>query len=283
MKQKKKSMFESPRRQTTALCELSSSANLSFHRYCCYCHCCMRTEWSPRNRIKKKRDALHLMRTFPRELDWSPMILNGNDRCVMGDNNSVELRWGTPAKMLQLRPGRRISLLLIGNSALSGNTLIKQILQCHVWGKGTRHENINTSLKQRDSSEKRKVGNCPLFSADSMTRNISWQVSPSRCSREKEKGKITRCVPGEISFLTSEWLDQFFSRRVSQAGCGGELPQRGSDMKHWRIGVVRENRVRMVGCDSGMSWSVKKQKGRAAAKENWSKSNHLQPDGKRMC
>lgn len=102
---KKKSMFESPRTQTTALCELSSSANPSFHRYCCYCHCCMRTEWSPRNRIKKKRDALHLMRTSPRELDWSPMILNGNDRCVMGDNNSVELRWGTPAKMLQLRPG----------------------------------------------------------------------------------------------------------------------------------------------------------------------------------
>lgn len=59
----------------------------------------------PGTELKKKRDALHLMRTSPRELDWSPMILNGNDRCVMGDNNSVELRWGTPAKMLQLRPG----------------------------------------------------------------------------------------------------------------------------------------------------------------------------------
>jgi len=68
-------------------------------------------------------------------------------------------------------------------------------------------------------TEKRKVGNCPLFSAEITTWNVSWQVFPSRCSREEEKGKITRYVPGEISFLTSEWLDQFIIRHLSQAGC----------------------------------------------------------------
>lgn len=47
----------------------------------------------------------------------------------------------------------------------------------------------------------------------------------SRCSREEEKGKITRCVPGEVSFLTSEWLDQFIIRHVSKAGWGWEFTQ----------------------------------------------------------
>lgn len=75
-------------------------------------------------------------------------------------------------------------------------------------------------------SKMRKVSNCPLFSAENMTWNVSWQVPPSpRCSREKGKGKITRCTPGEVSFLTPQWLDQFIIRHESRAGWGWDFTQ----------------------------------------------------------
>lgn len=211
---------------------------------------------SPRNRIKKKKyDALHLMRTSPRELDWSPMILNGNDRCVMGDNNFVELRWGTSAKMLQLRPGAKtldscwLGILLHPvtywlNSSYSA--MVERVVQ------GNRTSILTMVIFEPTRffrNKKRKVSNCPLFSAEIMTWNVSWQVSPSRCSREKEKGKITRWIPGEISFLTSEWLDQFIIRHVSKAGGVREFTQLASNTTHWRICVIQEKEkwARVVG------------------------------------
>lgn len=153
------------------------------------------------------------MRTSPRELDWSPMILNGNDRCVIGKNNSVELRWGTSAKMLQLRPGANaldscwLGILLHPVTYWlnrSYSATVERMVQ------GNRTSVLTMVIFEPTCffrNRKRKVGNCPLFSAEIMAWNVSWQVSPSRCSREKEEGKITRCIPGEISFLTSEWLD----------------------------------------------------------------------------
>lgn len=137
------------------------------------------------------------MRTSPGELDWSPMVLNGNDWRVMGDNNSVELRWGTSAKMLQLRPSANAL-----DSCWLGILLhpVTHWLNRSYRENGTRQRSINTNNGQLWTNmlfrnTKRKVSNCPLFSAEIMTWNVSWQVSPSRCSRGERERKNNKVCP----------------------------------------------------------------------------------------